>query len=448
MPVSDKHLPAIFALIKTLLHLFTAQTIGLHRDELLYLALGRHLDWGYWSNPPLIGLISWVTQHTLGDSVLAVRFLPAVCGGLFFWLVLRMVQEMGGGKWAVYICAASLFGSMVWLRTFSMLQPVPFDVLFWTLAVFYLLKWINTRDDRWWWAVGVSIGLGMLNKYMLLFLGAAAIPAFLLTSDRKVLLTKGPWHAVFIAAVITLPNIWWQWQYDFPALAHMQELRETQLENVKPMNFLLDQLLFHGPGVLIWGGGLIWLLRARAGERYRVLGWLFLAVVALFLVMSGKSYYTIGAYPALFAAGAVYWESILQRTWSRVALAAFVLLLPLPLLPYGLPLMKPEALVQYYQKVKIEGALRWEDGEIHTLPQDFADMLGWEEIGGIDGKGDSGGRGHRFFGGIWRKLWTSRCRRTFFPYKKRPICYQFRGFLPTMDTQNDAAASECFCLYQ
>jgi hypothetical protein len=49
-----------------------------------------------------------------------------------------------------------------------------------------------------------------------------------------------------------------------------------------------------------------WLLRARAGVAYRIFGYLFLAVIVLFLALIGKSYYTIGAYPILFAAGAVY----------------------------------------------------------------------------------------------------------------------------------------------
>jgi 4-amino-4-deoxy-L-arabinose transferase-like glycosyltransferase len=167
--MSDKRLPIIFALLTVVLHLLTAQTLGFHRDELLYLALGRHLDWGYWSNPPLIGWISWITQHTLGDSLPATRFIPAVCGGALTWLTLRMAQEMGGGRWAVILAGVGMFGSMVWLRAFSMLQPVPFDIFFWTLTTFLLLKWVNTRDDRWWWAIGVSIGLGMLNKYMIFF---------------------------------------------------------------------------------------------------------------------------------------------------------------------------------------------------------------------------------------------------------------------------------------
>ena len=30
-----------------------------------------------------------------------------------------------------------------------------------------------------------------------------------------------------------------------------------------------------------------------------------------------------------------------------------------------------------------EALLRWEDGNMHPLPQDFADMLGWDELGNL-----------------------------------------------------------------
>ena len=52
----------ILVLGKIALHLATANNLGFQRDEFLYLALGQHLDWGYWSNPPFIGAISWLSQ--------------------------------------------------------------------------------------------------------------------------------------------------------------------------------------------------------------------------------------------------------------------------------------------------------------------------------------------------------------------------------------------------
>lgn len=376
-------LPIGFAVAKTGIHLLSAQNLGFQRDEFLYLALGRHLDWGYWSNPPFIGAVSWTAQHLFGDTLWATRLMPALCGGLFVWLVLRMVRELGGGAWAMFGCGMALLGSLAWLRTFSMFQPVPFDVLYWTLPQFFLLRWLNTKDPHWWWALGASVGLGLLNKYTLVFFGVAFLLALLCVPERKVLLSRQPWLAAGIALALLSPNLYWQWQQGFPVLQHFQELKASQLDHVEPLNFLLDQFLFHGPAVLVWGAGLLFLLRAPTMRPYRVLGWFFVAVLGVFLAFSGKSYYTIGAYPVLFAAGAVFWAQRLRHKGAQIGFAAVLLMLQLPLLPYGLPLWSAERLAAYFQRVPIEGGLRWEDGEIHPLPQDYADMLGWPELGAL-----------------------------------------------------------------
>lgn len=69
---------AIFWLIgalaagKLALHLLTATGYGLHRDEYLYLEMGRHLAWGYKEVPPLLAPLAALSR-ALGDSAWAVR---------------------------------------------------------------------------------------------------------------------------------------------------------------------------------------------------------------------------------------------------------------------------------------------------------------------------------------------------------------------------------------
>ncbi len=78
MRIADLKIPLFFAGIKLLLHLFTNTRYGFHRDEFLYLALGKHPGWGYWSNPPFIGWVSFANQHLFGDSLFAMRLVPAM----------------------------------------------------------------------------------------------------------------------------------------------------------------------------------------------------------------------------------------------------------------------------------------------------------------------------------------------------------------------------------
>ena len=102
------------------------------------------------------------------------------------------------------------------------------------------------------------------------------------------------------------------------------------------------------------------------------------------LFLGGKSYYTAGAYPVLFAAGGVFWGKILQRNWQRLLLIGVMVGCAWPLVPAGIPLYCGEKAVAYFrwlsQDLGLDGVTRWEDGKPHPLPQDFADMLGWPEL--------------------------------------------------------------------
>src|SRR5262245_29316315 len=86
------------AMVKILIQLLTANRYGIFRDELYYLACSEHLDWGYVDQPPLIALITWFARHLFGSSLLALRLLPAIAGGLLVRLTAALAREMGGGR--------------------------------------------------------------------------------------------------------------------------------------------------------------------------------------------------------------------------------------------------------------------------------------------------------------------------------------------------------------
>lgn len=235
----------------------------------------------------------------------------------------------------------------------------------------------NTRQKHWL----LWLGVGLLNKYSVIFLAVCLPAAALLTPQRRWLAAPFALLAVLIALVIVSPNLLWQWQYHFPVVHHMQELSENQLAGVKPFDFFMDQLLMNGWAFFVWLPGLWWLLR-KPGP-WRMFSWLAVLTVLLLLVLHGKGYYTLGIYPVLIAAGAVFWETTLSKIWQRVALIALLALGSLPFLPIGPPIFPAEKLVRYFAWLGLEPALRWESGNIEALPQDYADMLGWPEMAAL-----------------------------------------------------------------
>src|SRR5579871_501608 len=88
----------LLASIKVALHLATANRYGIFRDELYYLACADHLGWGYVDQPPLIAFVTWFASHVFGTSLLGLRLLPALAGGMLVWITAAIARELGGGR--------------------------------------------------------------------------------------------------------------------------------------------------------------------------------------------------------------------------------------------------------------------------------------------------------------------------------------------------------------
>ena len=369
----------ILAIIKFVLPFFLQSPVfELQRDEFLYYQQGQYFDWGYLENPPLISYLGTISSW-FGSSEVMVKFWPCLLGAGTVILTCLLAAEFGGGKFAQLLAGLSVMTG-AFMRVHFLFQPNILDIFFWTLTIYAIVRYINTGQSSLLYLLAISLALGFLSKYSIVFVAAALILSLLISRHRRIFLEKKLYWGALIGLLIISPNIVWQFHHNWPLLHHMQELRETQLQHISPFDFIKDQFLMTLPGVLIWTVGLIWALRQK---HWRFLSFTYALVIILLILGSGKNYYALGIYPVLFAAGATAWESwTISIKWPRYALVVFMILITVPLLPISLPLWKPAKLAAFYQKAGIDktGALQWEDLRNHELPQDFADMLGWKEL--------------------------------------------------------------------
>ncbi len=372
----------LLALIKFALPFFLQHPVyELHRDEFLYVEQGHHLAWGYMEVPPMLSWLSWITIQ-LGGSFFWIKFWPCFFGALTLIITCGMVLEMGGKLFAVFIAGLCLLFT-AYLRMHFLFQTNFLEVFWWTLSAYFITRYINTKKIKYLYLIGFAFGCGWLSKNSVSFFIIAFVTGLLLTQYRSLFLNKHLYTAGLLAFIIALPNLIWQYNHNWPLLHHMQELRETQLKFINPADFLMGQVLMYFPAFFIWIMGLIWLFTVK-GKAYRLLAWMYLAVIILLIATSGKNYYSVGAYPMLFAAGAVslqQWTTI-KLKWLRWVTVAVILFLAGYTLPMAMPLWEPDKLATFYKKHDVEGTgmLKWEDQQNHSLPQDFADYLGWKEI--------------------------------------------------------------------
>jgi len=353
-----------------------------HRDEFLYLAEGHHMAWGFMEVPPLLSIFAWLT-HLFGDGMFWIKFWPSLFGALTFIITGKIILSLGGKSFALILgFFPFVFG--VYLRLQYLFQPNFLEVFFWTMIAYSILRYIQTTKNKWLYIFGISCGLGMQSKYSVAFFILSILGGLLFTSHRKVFTNKHFYYASIIALIIFLPNLLWQYSNNFPVIVHMNELQDTQLQYVNPSDFLKDQLLMNLPCFFVWFAGIYFTGFTRKGKPYRAFAWAYAFVIILLLVLHGKNYYSLGVYPVLFAFGAYHLEQFTvkrSRVW-RYAMFAFPFIIGVIFIPAALPVAMPEKLNQFYNASGIAktGALKWEDLKDHPLPQDFADMLGWEEM--------------------------------------------------------------------
>jgi hypothetical protein len=172
--------------------------------------------------------------------------------------------------------------------------------------------------------------------------------------------------------------VYWHW----PFLAQMRALRAGQLEHVTVLEYFTSQLFMDGAGAFLLVIGAWSLLFGSLARPFRAAGIAAALVFLVLLVQHGKGYYFGGMHPVLIAAGAValvrFAEPVTRR-WI-VPAAAAVLITGVVLLPFGTPILAPPAMARFAARVGLTQATSTNYGTTLALPQDYADLTGWEEL--------------------------------------------------------------------
>jgi hypothetical protein len=372
------------AAAKLLVYFFTGWHYGHFVDELYYLACSRHLDWGYVDQPPLIAVLTWLVRSLLGQSLAAIRLLPALAGVAEVVLTALIARELGGKRFAQALAAMSVLVAPGILGADGLLTMNAFEPLFWMSCAYLLLRLIKTEDEKLWIWFGVLAGFGLENKYSMLIFGAGLVLGLLLTPQRRLLASRWLWIGGAIAFLIFLPNLLWNVQHHFPFLELQANIRANGRDiPLGPVAFFVQEILLMHPLTLpIWLGGLWFYFFTEVGKPFRAIGWAWIFAAVVIVGLSPRVYYLFPAFPVLFAGGGVLWEQLLARprwTWLKIAYPVLMLLGGAVFAPLAIPVLSPEGYVRYTKALGF-GQPAIENHELGPLPQIFADQFGWDEM--------------------------------------------------------------------
>ncbi|MBV8601340.1 MAG: glycosyltransferase family 39 protein [Candidatus Eremiobacteraeota bacterium] len=369
-----------------LLHAAFADRYGFFRDELYFIACGRHPAFGYVDQPPLVPLVAAATQ-AFGEDLVLLRLVAALGAAGAVYVTCALVRLCGGGTFAQTLAGVAVALALVVLALTTTLNTSSFEPLAWTLVAYLIARAVVLDEGRALLWAGLATGVALQIKYEIpfwlfgLFIGLLAVP------ERRIFARRELWFGLSIAALIAAPSVVWQAAHHWP-FAELLAAAPAKNAAQPPLAYLLDQVVVWNPVFApLWIAGALAPLLDRRLAPWRWLALAFLVVLACMLVLHGKDYYMAGAFPSMLALGAVLCERRLRNPALRAAYVFAGLTVVAIFSPLVLPVLAPNALVGYMRAVHQSPSETEKSFRGALLPQHFADQLGWRDfarqVGGI-----------------------------------------------------------------
>jgi dolichyl-phosphate-mannose-protein mannosyltransferase len=389
---SALRLALLFAAIKLVLHIATNLWeahigYGYFRDELYYIICGRHLAWGYVDHGPGVAIQAKLALAIFGKSLAGIRMLSGAGGAARVFLTGILAWSLGGRRPAQTLAMICVLIAPQYLGIDSYLSMNSMESIFWMTCLLALILILRGGSEKLWLLFGLSAGLGLLNKPSMTFFLVALLAALLLTKQRSVLASKWAASGVALLILIALPNLLWQIHNHWPTLEFLRNgQRGNKTITLAPLAFTIKQILNMGPlTVLIWGAGLVHLLR-RSDRRW--LGLTFVFFFAIMMAMHAKDYYLAPIYPIAYAAGGNAWELryarrpavVKDRAYAFPIIETVLIVGAIFILPLSIPLMPPTQWLNYTKATHLDRVhSNTETDSSGPLPQFYADRFGWQE---------------------------------------------------------------------
>jgi len=379
---------AYIALADFAIHLLIANNYGYFRDELYYIVSGQHLAFGYVDFPPVIALLAAVLGFVANDSLISIHFVSALAGGAIVFMAGMICKELGGGVRAQVLAAvATVFSAS--FAVASIFSMDVFDMLWWTVLAYLLVKIIKSdgKKPKLWLYFGVIAGVGLMTKLTIVFFLLAlvvgvVVSSALITKRKSLLRSKWLWVAGLISFAFVSPYILWNAANGFPTVDFY--IHHGGLNGGGPVSFLVYQLLIANPvGLPLSILGLLFFFRSKIGRLFSALGVAYMILLIIFALMNGKPYFIMGAYPFLFAAGAVFVEGATKQTRRLIGYAGYIvviLVVGAGLAPLYAPVLPPQVFVNSYGSLTGVGNGAAAQQTSGQFPQYLGDRFGWDTM--------------------------------------------------------------------
>ncbi len=196
--------------------------LDLTPEEAQYWDWSRHLDLSYYSKPPMVAYLNFLTREIFGVSELAVRITPIVFSFLLSLLTYLFVKKVFDERSAIIASTLPQITIGFGINSLLMTTDAPF-IFFWSLSLMVLF-FAFEKNLLWLWLLaGFLGGLAFLSKYPAVFLLPCAL-LYGIFFKRSLLKDYKPYLSLIPAFLLSLPVLYWNYKHDFVSFKHVSTL--------------------------------------------------------------------------------------------------------------------------------------------------------------------------------------------------------------------------------
>jgi dolichol-phosphate mannosyltransferase len=331
-----------FAIFMTLLRFALSGIVGLGDDEAYYWDWSRHLSLSYYDHP---GMVAWLIRlgtAIFGQTSFGVRFFGLSCAAVSAVFLFKLAENIFDRKVAWVTVLLYVLTPILSVGGVLMVPDAPMAAAWMTFTYLLWRLWSQPNSTMALWALaGVVLGLGLISKYTMILCALSGLAVFAVSSRRHEFIRPRIYVAMSIAAILCLPIILWNVQYDWPSLKFHLHERQTGgggANFTRWTQYFVSQAIALGPALFLsCVAALLVSYRRFLDTRFRFIALVSSPPLFIFtaqaLFAEFKPHWPVPAYPLLFIAmGAVYFEwtarkpkSILRSTTVALVFVYFAL---------------------------------------------------------------------------------------------------------------------------
>tara|TARA_Y100001970_G_C14187815_1_gene833596 strand:- start:624 stop:1988 length:1365 start_codon:yes stop_codon:yes gene_type:complete len=239
-----------------IIHLFvwtlipSLTNVNLPLDTIEALAWGSNLDWGFNKHPPMSAFAVEFFYQIFGSQDWAYYFLSQIFVISAFFVVWIFSKEFFKNENYCLISVLLLEGIYFYNFTTPEFNVNVCQLPFWALSVLYAWKGFKYNKTSDWLLFGLFAALGILSKYLFIYLLIAMDVFFLYMIAKKKVNFKSLITLVSFLLVLS-PHLIWLTENDYITIAYGLQRTGTGDQNI--LDHFLHPLIFLGKqiGILI-----------------------------------------------------------------------------------------------------------------------------------------------------------------------------------------------------